>query len=270
MWCMIQQWTKNYLLFLLHTFWFRLHCCSLYCRRFTVLGTKRNAPSQLRINWHFHCLIFPTVSSLLRIRKMPVHWPFLEKSGPQKWVVGATLALKENFLAGTLNQYSCFFKASFSSCPYYLAQSRSNPKATSFERNYRRMWKYSAWDHLRCTLYIGKYIFWNYKGLDFTWGIILAKAKERGPNLLDVITAICWGRKEQNIHSSGITWIAPIGTIYSILLHQVNRELNLVQPINTVLLANSQAEIKACERGQSPLIYPANKDKVPLFSFSFI
>ena len=106
--------------------------------------------------------------------------------------------------------------------------------------------------------------------MDFTWGIILAKAKERGPNLLDVITAICWGRKEQNIHSSGITWIAPIATIYSILLHQVNRELNLVQPINTVLLANSQAEIKACERGQIPLIYPANKDKVPLFSFSFI
>lgn len=76
--------------------------------------------------------------------------------------------------------------------------------------------------------------------------------------------------KEQNTHSSGKTRIAPIGTIYSILLHQVNRELNLVQPINTVLLANSQAEIKVCERGQSPLIYPANKDIVPLFSFSFI
>ena len=30
------------------------------------------------------------------------YWTFLEKSGPQNWVVGATLALKQNFLAGTL------------------------------------------------------------------------------------------------------------------------------------------------------------------------
>ena len=43
-----------------------------------------------------------TVSSLLHIREILVHWPFLEISGPQKWVVGATLALKQNFLAGTL------------------------------------------------------------------------------------------------------------------------------------------------------------------------
>ena len=57
---------------------------------------------QLQINCHFHFLNFPTVSSVLHIRKILVHWPFLEKSGPQKWVVGATLALKQNFLAGTL------------------------------------------------------------------------------------------------------------------------------------------------------------------------
>ena len=31
-----------------------------------------------------------------------MHWPFLEKSGPKKWVVEATLALKQNFLAGKL------------------------------------------------------------------------------------------------------------------------------------------------------------------------
>ena len=43
-----------------------------------------------------------TVFSLLHIRKMLVHWPLLEISGPQKWVVGATLALKQKFLAGTL------------------------------------------------------------------------------------------------------------------------------------------------------------------------
>ena len=63
---------------------------------------KRDAPCQLQINCHFHFLNFPTVSSVLHIRKILVHWPFLEKSGPRKWVVGATLALKQNFLAGTL------------------------------------------------------------------------------------------------------------------------------------------------------------------------
>ena len=50
----------------------------------------------------FSLLNFPPVSSLLHIRKISEYWPFLEKSGPQKWVLGATLALKQNFLAGTL------------------------------------------------------------------------------------------------------------------------------------------------------------------------
>ena len=63
---------------------------------------KRDAPCKLQINWHFDFLNFPTASSLLHIREILVHWPFLEISGPQKWVVGATLALKHNFLAGTL------------------------------------------------------------------------------------------------------------------------------------------------------------------------
>ena len=71
-------------------------------QRFPLLCKKRDAPCQLQVNCHFHFLKFPTVSSLLHIRKILVHWPFLEKSGPQKWVVGATLALKQNFLAGTL------------------------------------------------------------------------------------------------------------------------------------------------------------------------
>jgi len=65
---------------------------------------KRNAPCQLQINCHFHFLNFPTVSSPSHIRKIlvHVHWPFLEKSGPQELVVAASLALKQNFLAGTL------------------------------------------------------------------------------------------------------------------------------------------------------------------------
>ena len=37
------------------------------------------------------------------IKKDREYWPFLEKSGPQEWVVGATLALKQNFLSGTLS-----------------------------------------------------------------------------------------------------------------------------------------------------------------------
>ena len=42
----------------------------------------------------------PFLLDLLHIRKN--YWTFIEKSGPQKWVLGATLALKQNFLAGTL------------------------------------------------------------------------------------------------------------------------------------------------------------------------
>ena len=74
----------------------------LYYRRFPLLCIKRDAPCQLQINCHFHFLNFPTASSLLHIRKILVHWPLLEISGPKKWVVGATLALKQKFLAGTL------------------------------------------------------------------------------------------------------------------------------------------------------------------------
>ena len=58
--------------------------CLLYYRRFPLLCIKRDAPCQLQINCHFHFLNFPTVSSLLHIRKILVHWPFLEISGPKE------------------------------------------------------------------------------------------------------------------------------------------------------------------------------------------
>ena len=87
------------LLFLLQTFWLY---CLLYYWRFPLLCIKRDALCQLQINCHFHFPNFPTVSSLFHIRKILVHWSFHEKSGPQKLVVGATLALKQNFLARTL------------------------------------------------------------------------------------------------------------------------------------------------------------------------
>ena len=65
------------------------------------LCIETDTPCHLQINCHFHFINFPTVSSLLHIGKILVHWPFLEISGPQKWFVGATLALKQKFLAGT-------------------------------------------------------------------------------------------------------------------------------------------------------------------------
>ena len=92
---------NTYYFYCIHQFWLY---CLLYYWRFPLLCIKRDAPCQLQINCHFHFLNFPTVSSLLHIRKILVHWPFLEISGPKKWVVEATLALKQKFLAGTLSK----------------------------------------------------------------------------------------------------------------------------------------------------------------------
>ena len=86
--------------------------CLLYCRIFTLLCVKKgtllmSASNKLSLTHFLKLLLnFRTVSSLLYVRKILVHWPFLEKSGPQKWVVGATLTLKQNFPAGTLD-YTC-------------------------------------------------------------------------------------------------------------------------------------------------------------------
>ena len=71
---------KNYLLFLLHTFWLY---CLLYYRRFPLFCIKRDALYQLRINCHFHFLNFPTASSLLHMRKIRYIGPFLKYLAPQ-------------------------------------------------------------------------------------------------------------------------------------------------------------------------------------------
>ena len=55
--------------------------CFVY-RRFPLLCINRDAPCQLQINWHFHFLNFSTASSILHVREILVHWPFLEISGP--------------------------------------------------------------------------------------------------------------------------------------------------------------------------------------------
>jgi len=74
---------------------------------------------------------------------------------------------------------------------------------------------------------------------DFSWNKVLTEDKERYSTLLA-------GGEGQNPLRCGAMRITPIGTIYPLLLYQFNRELNLVQRINRVLLANGQAETKVC------------------------
>ena len=93
----VENETKKYYFYCIHS-----DCTVCFITEDFLYCVKRDAPCQLQINCHFHFLNFPTVSSLLHIREILVHWPFLEISGPKKWVLGATLALKQNFLAVAL------------------------------------------------------------------------------------------------------------------------------------------------------------------------
>ena len=63
---------KSYYFYCIHSDC-TVHFTLLYYRRFPLLCLKRDAPCQLQVNCHFHFLNFPTVSSLLRIRKILVH-----------------------------------------------------------------------------------------------------------------------------------------------------------------------------------------------------
>ena len=65
----------------------------------------------LQINCHFHFLNFPTVSSLLHIREILVHWPSLEISRPQKMgCKGHFGPQAAEFLAGTLTKLKLTFR----------------------------------------------------------------------------------------------------------------------------------------------------------------
>ena len=63
-----------------------------------AVQNKRMKADKLQINCHFHFLNFPTASSLLHIREILVHWPFLEISGPKKWVVVACARLSDSIV----------------------------------------------------------------------------------------------------------------------------------------------------------------------------
>lgn len=62
--------------------------------------------------------------------------------------------------------------------------------------------------------------------IDFKLGENTYRSQREVPNLLDVITAVCCRREGQNVQRSGTKQIPPIGTIYSMLMNQCNKELN--------------------------------------------
>lgn len=77
---------------------------------------------------------------------------------------------------------------------------------------------------------------------NFSFESIIKEAEEKCPDLLDVLVSVCVSEKKI---SRGIDQRIPaIGTIVGMLLHQHNRELNLVQRVNTILLAAGHAEKK--------------------------
>ena len=78
----------------------------------------------------------------------------------------------------------------------------------------------------------------------FNWSVVLEEASNRCPSLLDFITAICNKRVRENVHRTGAQRVAPIGTILSMLLHQYNQHLSLVQRVNTVMMANAHVRKK--------------------------
>ena len=94
----------------------------------------------LQINCHFHFLNFPTVSSLLHIREILVHWPSLEISGPQKmgckghfgpqaaefsgWNTDKVKANFQNMVyCGTVEKFSIFLKKGFNLDAVFLPAS---------------------------------------------------------------------------------------------------------------------------------------------------
>ena len=72
-----------------------------------------------------------------------MHWPFLEKSGPKKWVVGATLALKQNFLAGTLILTCNIYTVPFTST---VSQKGWKAKVFDYRNCYMYSLFYSTWE----------------------------------------------------------------------------------------------------------------------------
>ena len=77
---------------------------------------------------------------------------------------------------------------------------------------------------------------------NFAFEKIIQEVEEKCPDLLDVVVSVC--APEKSLAKGVQQRIPAIGTIVGMLMHQHNRELNLVQRVNTILLAAGHAEKK--------------------------
>ena len=72
--------------------------------------------------------------------------------------------------------------------------------------------------------------------IQFEWNLLLREMSDRCPFLRDILVAVAKCANKSRNH------IPPICLCYAILLQQRNRDLNLVQRINTVLLSEGNAK----------------------------
>lgn len=73
----------------------------------------------------------------------------------------------------------------------------------------------------------------------FNWTSILEEIKERAPEVLDILTAIA----APSVKDDG-QQVPPICTAYALLLNTRNRELSLVQKLNSLILGAGHATQK--------------------------
>ena len=74
---------------------------------------------------------------------------------------------------------------------------------------------------------------------DFTWISVLREMKERVPDVLKILVAIAAPRIKNDCSQ-----VAPLCTAFGILMHARNRELSLLQKLNTVVIATGNATKK--------------------------
>ena len=72
--------------------------------------------------------------------------------------------------------------------------------------------------------------------IEFEWDLLLREMSDRCPFLRDVLVTVAKCANKSRNH------IPPICLCYAILLQQRNRDLNLVQRINTILLSEGNAK----------------------------
>ena len=74
---------------------------------------------------------------------------------------------------------------------------------------------------------------------DFKWISLLNEMKDRVPDVLNILMAIATPQiKKDN------SQVAPLCTAFGILMHTRNRELSLVQKLNTVVIGSGNATKK--------------------------